>query len=1030
MKKNYFLLLILFLFLPAVLVAQQKVTGKVTDKLGEPIVGANVVIKGTFNGTTTDVDGTYQVSIPQDTATLVFQFIGMKKVEKKVRRGQVINVILLSDAQNIEEVVVTAFGTKQKKVSMVGSVQTIRPAELSVPAANLSAGFAGRLAGVVAVQRSGEPGADGADFWIRGIASVNASNPLIVLDGVEISAGDLNAIDPEIIEGFSVLKDATATALYGSKGANGVVIVSTKTGRDLDKPIINFSLEGYMNTPTSIPDFVDGATYMEMFNEAITNLSTGDAPYSRDRIAGTRNHSNPYAYPDVNWYDELFHKQSFNQKANFNIRGGGKKLDYFMSVTADHQTGMLKNRSSEFTSYNNELEVFRYAFQNNIRAHLSKTSQISLRLNAQIGNKSRPGEKIKDIFGYTMDANPVDFPVLFPKDENLDYVKWGSIDDAATPDLNPVAKTVTKYAEESNNTLIANLEFKQDLKFITKGLSFTALASFKNWTKTVTKREQNKNYFTLKKYDPNATEIEDQLVLRRLGDEQNTNLRSKGDNEGDRKLYFQSMFLYDRNFGKHGVSGMVNYYQEEYSKNIANDDLLNNLPRRRQGIAARASYNYDNKYLFEINCGYNGSENFADKHRFGFFPSVAVGYNVSEEKFWEPISPYISLFKIRASYGLVGNDKISGTRFPYLSDIKLQDGDRSFTTGIDQSYTLRGPKIKKFENRDITWEVGYKANIGVDLKILRDLSLSVDIFQENRTNVFTERGVIPTFMGTAETKIWGNLAEVENKGIDASLEYGKKINDNLTITAKGTFTFARNEITKWDEPLYTEYPQLSKVGHRLKMYQGYIAERLFIDEADVAAHPRQIIGSEPVQGGDIKYLDLPNVDGVKNGVIDGNDKKYIGDPQVPEIIYGFGISTQYKAFDFSFFFQGVDNTSLMMEKFHPFGTQYNRNVLQFIADDYWSATNQNIYAKYPRLTKLDHKNNTEHSTYWLRDAAFLKLKNIEIGYTYKNIRFYARGQNVLTFSDFDLWDPEMGGGKGLSYPTQRVYSLGLRMTIK
>ncbi len=1029
MMKRSLLLFSLVLVSYGSMLAQLTLKGTVTDENSDPIVGAAVAVKGTTNATLTDLDGNYKITVPSDTATLIFRFIGMKTVETSIAAnggGQTLDIQLVSDDQNLEEVVVTAFGAKQKKVSMVGSVQTIRPTELKVPSANLSAGFAGRLSGVIAVQRSGEPGADGADFWIRGIASVNAANPLIILDGVEISAGDLNAIDPEVIEGFTVLKDATATALYGSKGANGVVIVSTKTGRDLDKPIINFSVEGYMNTPTSIPEFVDGATYMELFNEAIGNLSTGDAPYSKTRINGTRNHLNKYAYPDVNWYDELFRQQAFNQKLNFNIRGGGKKLDYFMSVTADHQTGMLKNRSSEFTSYNNQLEVFRYAFQNNIRAHLSETSQVALRLNAQIGRHRRPGKKIKDIFGYTMDANPVDFPIQFPYDPEFDYIKWGSSGSSPTADLNPMAKAVTEYANEFNNTLIANLEFKQDLKMITEGLSFTALASFKNWTKTVTKRNQARNHFELESFDPKTGE----LTLQRLGDEQNTNLTSDGENKGDRKMYFQAMFLYNRVFDKHGIDAMLNYYQEEYSVNIANKELLNNLPRRRQGIAARVAYNFDNRYLVEVNCGYNGSENFAKNHRFGFFPSVALGYNVSQETFWEPIKPYVSLFKLRASYGLVGNDKISDTRFPYLSDIQLQDKDHHrYTTGIEQSYTLDGPNIKKFENKDISWEVGYKADVGVDLELLSDLKLSVDLFQERRTNVFTARGVVPTYMGTSETKIYGNLAEVENKGIDASMEYGKRITNDLTITARGTFTFARNEITKWDEPAFIEYPQLSKIGHRLKMYQGYIAERLFIDQADVDNSPEQKISSS-VGAGDIKYKDLPNVDGKKDGAITPNDKQYIGNPQVPEIIYGFGVTTQYKAFDFSFFFQGVGNTSLMMENFHPFGTQYNRNVLKFIADDYWSSTNQNIYAKYPRLTKLDHKNNTEHSTFWLRDASFLKLKNIEIGYTYKNIRIYARGQNLLTFSKFKLWDPEMGGGKGLTYPTQRVFSLGLRMTIQ
>lgn len=1006
--------------------AQKTFTGKVIGSDGLGIPGVNVIEKSNpLNGVATDFDGNFTIEVPEN-AVLIFSAIGMQTIEVLAKNAKTIQ--MQEDSKQLDEVVVTAFGTGQKKASMVGSIQAIRPSELKIPAANLSAGFAGKLAGVIAVQRSGEPGADGANFWIRGIASVNATNPLIILDGVEISSGDLNTLDPEIIDGFSILKDATATALYGSRGANGVVIVTTKNGANLDKPIINFRVEGYMTEPTKIPKFVDGHEYMSLFNEAIANLSTGDVPYPESKIEGTRQNLNPYVYPNVNWYDELFKEKALNQKVNFNIRGGGKKVDYFMSVTFDHQTGMFKNRSTEFSSFDNSIDVKRYAFQNNIRARFSETSVLSLRLNAQMSDKRMPVKGINDIFASTMNANPVDFPIRFPDDGITPYIKWGSYGGTATADLNPFAQAIGGYSDNFNSTVIANLEFQQELDMITPGLKFSALASFKNWASTTTERNQGRNNFELTNFSLNDDGSYN-LDLTRLGDEQSTTLSSKGKNAGDRRLYFQLMFLWNRSFGKHDLNAMLNYNQDEFSTNIADKNILNNLAKRRQNVAGRVTYAYDNKYLFEANFGYNGSENFAKGKRFGFFPSVAVGYNVSEEKFWEPIKPYISNFKIRGSYGLVGNDQIGGDRFAYLADVQLQDDGRSYTTGLSQSYKLNGVKIKRFGNPGISWETGEKLNIGTDITFFNDLRLTFDFFKEKRKDIFIERGAIPTYMGTADSKLWGNLAEIENKGFDIALDYNKQFNDNLILSFKGTFTFARNKVLKWDEPPFMEYPQLAKVGHRLNMYQGYVAERLFIDDADVKNSPEQKISS-PVQAGDIKYKDILNVNGKADGQIDKNDREYIGNPKVPEIVYGFGPSVQYKNFDFGLFFQGVANTSLMMEGFHPFGTQYNRNVLQFIADDYWSSTNQNIHAKYPRLTKLDHKNNTEHSSFWLRDGSFLKLKSVEMGYSFKkNMRVYLRGLNLLTFSKFKLWDPEMGGGSGLKYPTQRTISIGFQMTI-
>lgn len=1004
-------------------------TGHVFDENDQPLMGARVsLVENSSKGAMTDVDGAFRITGVKVGQTLEIAFVGYKTQRIKLESNKALTIKLVPDNELLDEVVVTAFGTGQKKASLVGSVQTVRPSELKVPATNLSSSFAGRLAGVISVQRSGAPGADGADFWIRGIASTNATNPLIILDGVQISAGDLNALDPEVIDGFSVLKDATATALYGSRGANGVVIVTTKTGANMEKPVVNVRLEGYMNTPTSVPKFVDGPRYMRLFNEAIGNLSTGDLPYSSEKILGTEKGLNPYAFPNVMWYDELFKKAAFNQKANLNIRGGGKRLNYFMSVTADHQTGMLKPVSLNYYDYNNELQYMRYAFQNNVELNLTKTTKLALRLNAQIGTSKGPTTSVGDIFSAVINSNPVDFPIRYEEDGITPYIKWGTKKVGPAQIVNPMANAVRGYNENFNSTVIVNLELNQDLKMITEGLRLTALASFKNWSSTTASRYREHNFFELNTYEvqPDGTYL---VTPKQVGTEQNTNMKSGGGTSGDRSIYFHTMLLWDRTFGDHSLGAMVNYNQEEYANNVTNDNILRNLPKRKQGLAARLTYTYGNRYILEANFGYNGSENFAKGHRFGFFPSVALGYNISEERFWEPIKDYIPLLKLRGSYGLVGNDQIGGDRFVYMEDIQLIAGDRGYRTGTNQGYALNGPKYKRFKNPDITWEVGEKLNVGFDLQIMKPLRLNVDFFREYRRNVFQQRGAVPSYMGTANTAIYGNLAEISNKGVDLSLDYNQQVNKDFYFNVRGTFTYAKNNVEKWDEPAYLEYPELSKVGHSLNTHLALVADRLFIDKAEVKKSPEQKWSPADISGGDIKYIDQPNVRGEYDGKIDNNDRVHMGYPKVPQIIYGFGTNMRYKAVDFGVFFQGAAQTSLMIGGFHPFGTQYNRNVLQFIADDHWSPINQNIYAKYPRLTKMDMENNKQNSSYWLRDGSFLKLKNIELGYNFKSARIYLSGMNLLTFSKFKLWDPERGGGNGLSYPTQRTVNIGLQMTF-
>lgn len=1014
---------------------QQKgheITGTVTDaKTSEPLIGVTVMVKGTTNGVMTDVDGQFRLNCKEGDV-LQISYIGYETKEVKVGSLKMYMVEMNESAEMLEEVVVTAFGVGQKKASMVGSVSQVRSEDLRVPSASLSSSFAGRLSGVIAVQRSGEPGADGADFWIRGKSTFSgATGALIVLDGVEISAQELNALDPEAIEGFSILKDATATALYGTRGANGVMIVTTKSGKNLDKPIINFRLEGALTQLTDVPQTVDGVTYMNLYNEALTRPNASGTPYSGDKINGTLNHLNPYIYPDVNWYDEMFKRNAFSQKANFNIRGGSKKMDYFMSAGIKHSDGNLNSMSSDYFSYNNNVRVTNYDFINNLNVYATPTTKLSLGLNLSVRDWKGPNMSVNDIFAYSLIANPVDFPIMYPAGTGgivTEDIMWGAKSGGPwdTGFRNPVAEYVRGYQTNMQSIVTANFKIEQDLGMLLPGLKFSGLFSYKNKNITIVHRSSAYNGYELESYDPETMDY----TLRNTTQEKNTAINTTGGHGGERNMYLQAMLDYNHTFNDvHALNVMFLFNRQQYDTNIPSD-LFSSLPKRKQGIAGRISYAYANRYLAEANFGYNGSENFAPDNRYGFFPSFALGYTISEEDFWEKLRPVVSMLKIRGSWGLVGNDDTSNTagRFAYLEDISLSGGP-SYTTGMGQNITLSGPKWNRYYNSQLGWEVGEKWNVGMDLQLFNSLNLTFDVFKETRRDIFLSRsGTIPQFLGMAGAAVYGNLGKMKNEGVDLALDYNKQVNKDLFISFKGTFTYAHNTILERDEPPFREYPNLSTIGHSDGQYLLYIVNGLFPDEATIKNNPKQNLGFDP-QPGDIWYKNLPNYAGEYDNVIDSNDRMYVGNPKDPEIVYGFGPSVKWKNWDFSFFFQGAAKTSILMSGFHPFGSQGINNVFQWIADSHWSEDNPDPNAEYPRLSKLDNPNTTASSTFWLRNGAFLKLKNAEIGYTYKGWRFYVSGSNLLTFSPFDYWDPEMGSGSGLKYPTQRVFNFGVQVTF-
>lgn len=1011
-------------------VSQKKrlLQGLVKDEQGNPIIGASIQLKNTGTGVITDLDGLFQIQVTDKNSIIVISYIGYVTQEISVGDRSSITVQLKEDTKSLEEVVVTAFGATQKKETMVGSIQQVRPAELKVPSSSLSTSFAGRMAGVIAIQRSGQPGADGADFWIRGKSTFgDATGVLIVLDGVEISSSDLNALDPEVIESFSILKDATATAMYGTRGANGVMIVTTKSGQDLLKPIINFRLETSMSQLTSVPEMVGGVDYMKLYNEALTTRGITTGLYDDTKIRATEQGLNPLVYPNVDWYNEMFNKNAFAQRFNFNIRGGKKAVTYFMSASVKHDAGNLKSLSKDYFSYNNNINVMRYDFVNNLSIKATNTTKISLGLNVSLRDWKGPSAGVDGIFSMSREASPVDFPIVYPaRNDKEIYTLWGGMSGGIYNNgyRNPVAEYVVGYKKQFASTVNANIRLDQDLKMVTKGLKLHVLASFKNWSKTETTRKAGYNQFEIDQYN----EATGEYTLSRVGNEQKTALNTEGAATGDRRIFIQAYLDYKRKFGVHDVNAMLLYNQDQLDNNKP-DNLLSSLPRRKQGIAARLSYAYDDRYLAEVNFGYNGSENFAKNNRFGFFPSIALGYNISQEKFWEPISNVISHFKLRGSYGLVGNDGIN-ERYAYLEDIVLSSDKWKYTTGVNQNVNLQGPVWNRYYNPNLTWEVGKKLNVGFDMQLFHQVNLNFDVFKEIRSKIYMQKvNTLPDFIGTGETKIYENSGKMKNVGFDIALDYNKQITKDFFLSFKGTLTYAHNTILERDEPPFQLYPNLSSVGYSRGQHLVYVADGLFRDQADVDSHAEQTLGYIP-QPGDIKYVDQPDANGNCDGIINTNDRVYMGYPEDPEIVYGFGPSMKYKNWDFSFFFQGAARTSILMSGFHPFGKNATRGVMKFIADDYWSESNPNPNAAYPRLTRDTNANNTVNSSYWLRNGAFLKLKNAEIGYTFKMFRAYLNGSNLLTFSPFKHWDPEMGGGSGMKYPTQRVFNIGIQFTFK
>lgn len=1002
------------------------ITGSVSGNMDDPLPGVTIKIRGTTQGTTTDQNGEYSISVPNDTCVLQFSFIGYKTQEVVVGSKRVISINLLEESLSLEEVTVVAFGI-QKKESVIGSISSVKPSDLKIPSSNLTTSFAGRIAGIISYQRSGEPGQDNADFFVRGITTFGENkNPLILIDGIELTTLDLARLQPDDIASFSVMKDATATALYGARGANGVILITTKQGSD-GPAKVSVRIENSISQPTRNIKIADPVTYMRLNNEAVlTRDPLGELPFGEEKIENTALGLNSLVYPAVNWKEMLFKDYTQNQRINLNISGGGNIARYYVAGSYSIDNGILN--VDKRNNFNNNIKAKSYTLRSNININLTKTTEMMVRLNGNFDDYTGPIYSGKEMYNMVMHANPVMFPSYFPVDDEHKFVRhimFGNYDNAYQ---NPYAEMVKGYRDEKRSQMMAHLEMKQDLKFITKGLSIRGLMNITRISRFDVRRFYNPYYYQIDSYD----RITDKYTLSQTNNNGTEYLNySEGGKDITSILYMESTLNYGRTFDKHSVNGLLVYMLRDRSAANAGNIQLS-LPSRNVGLSGRVTYSYDNRYFTEFNFGYNGSERFSKDKRFGFFPSAGVAWLVSNEAFWESVKPIVSNLKLRYSYGLVGNDQIGAAndRFFYLSNVNMNDDSRKATFGTNVDNRNPGISISRYANPNISWETSLKQNYAFELGLFDKLNIIAEYFTEYRSKILMTREAIPPTMGLS-APIRANVGEASGKGMDISLEYQQSWNKDFWTSARGNFTYATSRYEVFEEPQYNE-PWRSRVGYSLRQHWGYIAERLFMDNAEAENSPYQGFGSN-YGGGDIKYTDVN-----RDGKITEADMVPIGFPTVPEIVYGFGVSLGYKGIDLSLFFQGSARESFWINASSTSPFQNQTQLLQAYADSYWSEENQDRYAIWPRLSPIINSNNVQSSTWFMRDGSFLRLKQAEIGYTIpgnwqkklhiRNLRFYLSGTNLLLFSKFKIWDVEMAG-EGLGYPVQRVFNAGINFTI-
>jgi len=1022
---------------------QSTVQGIVVDTSGTPLPGVTVSVKDrTSMVTSTDLNGRYVLEVPPG-ATLVYTMVGYQTEEVVVGTQQKIDIVLEISASMLDDVVVVGFGT-QKKREMVGSVTSVSPDDLKVPSSNLTTALAGQAAGIIAYQRSGEPGQDNADFFVRGITTFGTNtNPLILIDGIELTPNDLARLRPDDIQSFSILKDATATALYGSRGANGVILVVTKQGKE-GPAKFSFRFENSMSAPTRTVDVADPVTYMKMHNEAIlTRDPSGNILYSQEKIEMTEAGKYPLIYPANDWKSMLFKNYTMNQRSNVNVSGGGGVARYYVAGSFNRDNGILN--VDKRNNFNSNIAINNYDLRSNVNIDLTKTTELIVRLSANFEEYRGPLLGGAEMYNLMVHSNPVLFPAYYPADEDFQYAQHILFGNWNNSKVNPYAEMVRGYKEKSRSQILAQVELKQNLNFITEGLTGRGMLNISRLSQFAVNRSYNPFYHEISRY--NRLTGDYKLVETEIGTEYLGYGELPDDRQQYSSFYFEGSLNHVRDFGKHTISNML-VFQARETLTANAGSLQLSLPSRNIGLAGRTTYSYDSRYFAEFNFGYNGSERFDKNNRFGFFPSGGVAWLISNEKFWEDIEPVVNNLKLRYTYGLIGNDQIGRAedRFFYLSEVNMNNAGRRAIFGSEYNTIYNGITISRYANPYISWEKSYKQNFAIELGLWNELSVIAEYFTEKRDNILMTRASIPNTMGlTAVPR--ANVGEASGKGIDMMLEYQKSWNPDFWSSARANFTYATSQYDVYEEPEYKE-PWRSRVGMSLNQATGYIAERLFVDDEEAASSPPQNIGTSEYGGGDIKYLDVN-----RDGQITEADKVPLGFPEVPEIVYGFGVSMGFKGLDFAVFFQGAARQSFWINAHSTAPFLYDAQILQAYADSYWSEENQNLYATWPRLDTKVNTNNVpgayvdggsliwpsdQRNTWFMRNGNFLRVKQMELGYTVpsrlterikmNNLRIYLSGTNLLVFSKFKMWDVEMAGN-GLGYPNQRVFNIGVNFAF-
>lgn len=1002
------------------------VTGVVTDAQKEPLIGVNVAVKDVPGlGAITDINGKYKISI-EPYQRLIFSYVGFDKVEVLIKEQRVVNVSMKeSAASSLDEVVITGTGV-QKKLTVTGAITTVNVSDLTHTAnGNVVNALAGNVAGVLAMQTSGQPGRNTSEFWIRGISTFGAStSALVLVDGFERDLDDVNIED---IESFSVLKDASATAIYGSRGANGVVLITTKHGK-AGKINIDAKVETSYNTRTITPKFVDGYTYATMMNEA--RITRNQEPiYQQDELDLLRMGLDPDLYPNVDWTDLLLKDGAMTYRANVNMNGGGSTARYFVSLSYLKEDGMYKTDETLRKDYNTNANANTWNYRLNTDIDITKTTLLKVGVSGSLKKYNEPGLS-GDVWKSLMYQNPISVPVMYSNG----YVPAYGTGDRTNP---WVLATQTGYKEHWENTIQSNLTLEQKLDFITQGLKFVGRFGFDTWNKNNIDRIKWPEQYKAQRFrDENGN-----LVFDRVTEEQKMKQTSSA--EGNRNEIFEAELHYDRGFKEHHVGGLLKFNQDSKVFTVdTGEDIKKGIARRHLGLAGRVSYNWNYRYFADFNFGYNGSENFADGHRFGFFPAVSAAWNVAEEPIIKKNLKWMNMFKIRYSFGKVGNDvlKIGDDeyRFPYLYTI----GDGSGYTWADYNYnnSYSGKRYTDLASNYATWEIATKHDLGVDLALFNDkFTATVDYFHEQREGIWMERKYLPSIVGLGSNPR-ANVGKVLSEGFDGNFAFREKIN-KVDITVRGNITYSQNTILEKDEE-NNVYPYQMERDYRVNQAKGLIALGLFKDYDDIRNSPKQEFGT--VQPGDIKYKDVNG-----DGVVNDGDKVAIGATTKPNMIYGFGISASWKGLDVNVHFQGAGKTSFFIEgaTVHAFSAGEWGNILSDVANsNRWidheisgTMATENPNASYPRLSYGGNSNNYRQSTFWLRNGSYLRLKTLELGYSipkplvnkirFNNIRLFLRGSNLLTFSSFKLWDPELGSSTGTEYPLAKSLTLGLSVNL-